>query len=184
MVDSIDLSTNAYVRYPRPVPPPPRLSASDGVQKHSYLNNIIDIKNPLLNTLTLKNQLDQKEQSYYEILINRLEFNNNEYVSNVLSDRTADDIVASNKLPNMCSSVEKIVTSSTHTLSANTIEPPIVPPPPLLSSFASDGIDLTNITNDMYTLTGLFPPIPEPPKRTHTHYLEPIPESLEFERNF
>ena len=185
MVDSIDLSTNAYVRYPRPVPPPPRLSSPDYAQKDSYLNNIVDIKNPLLNTLTLKNKLDQKEQSYYEILINRLEFNNNEYVSKVLSDRIpANKILDSNNLPNVCSSVEKIVTSSTHSFSTNAIEPPIVPPPPLLSSFASDGIDVTNINNNMCSLTDISPPIPEPPKRTHAHYLEPILESLEFEKNF
>ena len=86
-VESIDLSTNAYVKYPCPIPPPPRTSTlNQGFPKDSYLNNIIDVKNPLLNTLTLKNQLDQKEQSYYEILVNRLEFNNNEYVSLYASD--------------------------------------------------------------------------------------------------
>ena len=185
MVDSIDLSTNAYIRYPRPNPPPPRTGR---FQKDSYLNNMIDIKNPLLNTLSLKNQLDQKEQSYYEILINKLEFNNNEYVSNVLSDRTTEEFVDFNDLQNVCSTVEKIVTNSTtaQSLSSNAIEPPIVPPPPLLSSFTLDNIGVTNILRDMDTSTSsiaLPPPVPEPPKRTHTHYLEPIVESLEFEKH-
>ena len=183
MVDSINLSTNAYVRCPRPIPPPPR---SEGFDKDSYLNNIIDIKNPLLNTLTLKNQLDQKEQSYYEILINKLEFNNNEYVSNVLSDRTRDDIVEFNEVQNVCSSVEKIITNSPsmQNSTANAIEPPIVPPPPLLSSFVSDNVDFNNLQTDNSILSALPLPLPEPPKRTHTHYLEPIFESLEYEKNF
>ena len=189
MVDSIDLSTNAYVKCLRPIPPPPRTSpVGRGLPNDSYLNNIIDIKNPLLNTLALKRQLDQKEQSYYEILINKLEFNNNEYVSKVLSDdRTAEDVVVeSNDCQNVCSSVEKIVTSpsTTQHFSANAIEPPIVPPPPLLSSFVSDSIDLSYIMNDTSISSALHPPLPDPPKRTHTHYLEPIFEALEFEKNF
>ena len=184
MVDCLDLSTNEYVRCPRPNPPP--RSSEENTQKDSYLNNIIDIKNPLLNTLALKNQLDQKEQSYYEILINKLEFNNNEYVSNILSTNpNTDDFPGSNELQNVCSSVEKIVTSTIQNVSSDGIEPPIVPPPPLLSSFLSDDhFSLANDTrkNDVNILSMLPPPAPEPPKRTH--YLEPIVESLEYEKNF
>ena len=183
MVDSLDLSTNEYVRCPRPNPPPRALGG--GPLKDSYLNNIIDIKNPLLNTLTLKNQLDQKEQSYYEILINKLEFNNNEYVSKVLSTNpNTGDFPGSNELQNVCSSVEKIVTSSStiQNISSDGIEPPIVPPPPLLSSFLSDDISLANTMKNVNILSMLPSPTPEPPKRTH--YLEPIVESLEYEKNF
>ena len=185
MVDSIDLSTNAYLRYPGPNPPPPR------TQTRPYLNNFVDIKNPLLNTLALKNQLDQKEQSYYEILVNKLEFNNNEYVSNVLSERT-DTERGHSLLPSsqtVCSSVEKIVTNSTlpgHVeISPSAIEPPIVPPPPLLSSFKLDNCHFNTIMSeiDETLLAALPPPVPEPPRRTHIHSLEPIFESLELEKH-
>ena len=184
-VDYLDLSTNEYVRCPRPNPPP-RSSGTDGdTQKDSYLNNIIDIKNPLLNTLTLKNQLDQKEQSYYEILINNLEFNNNEYVSKVLSaNPKIDDLADLSNLQNVCSSVEKIVTSSStvQNISSNEIEPPVVPPPPLLSSFLSDDLNFSSSLKNVNLLSMMPPPAPEPPKRTH--YLEPIVESIEYEKNF
>ena len=114
-----------------------------------------------------------------------MEFNNNEYVSKVLSDRTREDIVDFNEVQNVCSTVEKIITnsSSMQNLSSSVIEPPIVPPPPLLSSFISDNLDFNNILKDNSMLSALPPPLPEPPKRTHTHYLEPIFESLEFEKN-
>ena len=190
MVDSIDLTTNAYLRYPRPNPPPPRTQASGHLPKDSYLNNaIIDIKNPLLNTLSLKNQLDQKEQSYYEILMSKLEFNNNEYVSNVLSDGATEQVVDYNDHQNICSTVERIVTNSStaQSLSPNVLAPPIVPPPPpRLSSFTLDNIDVTNMGKDINTLMSyiaLPPSVPEPPKRTHAHYLEPIFESLESEKH-
>ena len=146
---------------------------------------MIDVKNPLLNTLTLKNQLDQKEQSYYEILINKLEFNNNEYVSKVLSTNPGtDEFPDSNELHNVCSSVQKIVTSSStvQNVASNDIEPPVVPPPPLLSSFLSDDLDLSTNVKNVNVLSMLPPPAPELPKRTH--YLEPIVESLEYEKNF
>ena len=187
-VESIDLSTNAYVKYPCPIPPPPRTSTlNQGFPKDSYLNNIIDVKNPLLNTLTLKNQLDQKEQSYYEILVNRLEFNNNEYVSKVLSSDATnpENNNDTNQILNVCSSVEKIVTSSpSRNISANNLDPPIIPPPPLLSSFVSDDFSISGITRELNMLSAPPPPVPDPPKRTHTHYLEPIFESLEHEKNF
>ena len=184
-IDYLDLSTNEYVKCPRPDPPPRSSGANGDSQKDAYLNNMIDIKNPLLNTLSLKNQLDQKEQSYYEILINKLEFNNNEYVSKVLSTNpSTDDFPDSNELHNVCSSVQKIVTSSStvQNISSNDIEPPVVPPPPLLSSFLSDDLDLSTNLKNVNVLSMLPPPAPEPPKRTH--YLEPIVESLEYERNF
>ena len=185
MVDSIDLSTNAYLKYPRPNPPPPR------AQTQSYLNNFVDIKNPLLTTLALKSQLDQKEQSYYEILVNKLEFNNNEYVSNILSERTDIDrghsVLPSSQT--VCSSVEKIVTNSNlpgHVeISPSAIEPPIVPPPPLLSSFKLNNSHFNNIRSeiDETLAAALPPPVPEPPRRTHIHSLEPIFESLELEKH-
>lgn len=184
-IDYLDLSTNEYVKCPRPDPPPRSSGTNGDSQKDSYLNNMIDIKNPLLNTLSLKNQLDQKEQSYYEILINKLEFNNNEYVSKVLSTNPGtDEFPDSNELHNVCSSVQKIVTSSStvQNISSNDIEPPVVPPPPLLSSFLSDDLDLSSNLKNVNILSTLPPPAPEPPKRTH--YLEPIVESLEYERNF
>ena len=183
-IDYLDLSTNEYVKCPRPDPPPRSSGTNGDSQKDSYLNNMIDIKNPLLNTLTLKNQLDQKEQSYYEILINKLEFNN-EYVSKVLSTNPGtDEFPDSNELHNVCSSVQKIVTSSStvQNISSNDMEPPVVPPPPLLSSFLSDDLDLSTNLKNVNILSTLPPPAPEPPKRTH--YLEPIVESLEYERNF
>ena len=184
-VDYLDLSTNEYIKCPRPDPPPRSSGTNGDSQKDSYLNNMIDIKNPLLNTLTLKNQLDQKEQSYYEILINKLEFNNNEYVSKILSTNPGtDEFPDSNELHNVCSSVQKIVTSSStvQNISSNDIEPPVVPPPPLLSSFLSDDLDLSTNLKNVNVLSILPPPAPETPKRTH--YLEPIVESLEYERNF
>lgn len=64
-IDTLDLHTNSYLRNPGPLPPtpPPR---------------------PLPPPL-----LQKPEQTYYEILLNKLEFNNNAYVSDVLSKNTS-----------------------------------------------------------------------------------------------
>ena len=61
-VDSIDLHTNTYLRNPGPIPPtpPPR-----------------PVPQP------------RPDQTYYEILLNKLEFNNNAYVSDILSKNTS-----------------------------------------------------------------------------------------------
>jgi hypothetical protein len=72
-VDSIDLHTNTYLRNPGPVPPtpPPR---------------------PVPQS--------RPDQTYYEILLNKLEFNNNAYVSDVLSKNAPaypDSYLTSNK---------------------------------------------------------------------------------------
>ena len=64
-IDSIDLGTNSYLRNPKPEPPP-----------RNYIPNII----PKSADLT-----------YYELLLNKLEFNNNDYVANVLSTKPDHD---------------------------------------------------------------------------------------------
>ena len=59
-IDTLDLNTNTYLRTPRPNPPP-----------RTFISNIIP-KNPV-------------DISYYELLLNKLEFNNNDFVQKLLS---------------------------------------------------------------------------------------------------
>ena len=63
-VDTIDLTTNSYLRNPGPGPPTPPPRPLPPLQQKS-------------------------DQTYYEILLNKLEFNNNAYVSDVLSKNTS-----------------------------------------------------------------------------------------------
>ena len=58
-IDTLDLNTNTYLRTPRPEPPP-----------RTFISNIIP-KSP--------------DISYYELLLNKLEFNNNDFVQKLLS---------------------------------------------------------------------------------------------------
>jgi len=75
-IDTLDLNTNSYLRNPGPVPPtpPPR---------------------------PLPTPHQKTDQTYYEILLNKLEFNNNAYVSDVLSKNasTYPDSVPNNAKP-------------------------------------------------------------------------------------
>ena len=58
-IDTLDLNTNTYMRTPRPNPPP-----------RTFISSIIP-KSP--------------DISYYELLLNKLEFNNNDFVQKLLS---------------------------------------------------------------------------------------------------
>ena len=59
-IESIDIDRNTYLRSPKPNPPP-----------RTYISNIVP---------------KSSDMSYYDFLLNKLEFNNNEYVSKILSD--------------------------------------------------------------------------------------------------
>ena len=59
-IDSIDLGSDSYIRNPRPDPPP-----------REFIPNVVPKSPDML--------------SYYEMLLSKLEFNNNEYVNSVLS---------------------------------------------------------------------------------------------------
>ena len=65
-IDSIDLGSDSYIRNPRPDPPP-----------REFIPNVVPKSPDML--------------SYYEMLLSKLEFNNNEYVNSVLSKKDPPD---------------------------------------------------------------------------------------------
>ena len=85
-IDSIDLDRDTYIR-PDPKPNPP---------KRNFVSGIIPKSSDL---------------SYYDFLINKLEFNNNDFVSKILS---SNKTATSEPLP-------------------NDSEPPVPPSPPMRS---------------------------------------------------
>ncbi len=77
-VDSINMESDTYVRHPRPSPPTPPVR---------YLNPY-HTTNPL-STLTTT---AAAQSSYYEILVDKLEFNNNSYVKRVLEKSNPSEL--------------------------------------------------------------------------------------------
>ena len=65
-IHSIDQGSDTYLRNPRPDPPP-----------REFMSNIIPKTSDL---------------SYYELLLSKLEFNNNDYVQNVLSKPEEENV--------------------------------------------------------------------------------------------
>ena len=92
--DSIDLNTNSYVKYPDPCPGPP---------------------------LPPK-RFPPETKNYYDLLVDKLEFNNNQYVSNVLSR----SVLAASQIK------ERDVLMSTSKKCAEIPRIPAPPPPPPL----------------------------------------------------
>jgi hypothetical protein len=84
-IDSIDLGTNTYLRNPRPDPPPRNILTSPNLLVPDQMDEPVD---------------DQDMKSYYELLLNKLEFNNNAYVANILSQQSPPPSVSPPSPPN------------------------------------------------------------------------------------